>query len=384
MRIGIDCRMFQKSFTGIGRYTYELVNTLQSLSKTDQQAQAHEFVLFLNDPEYSDFTPPSSNFKKVLASAPHYSLDEQTRFLKILNAEKLDLMHFTHFNAPIRYKKPFVVTIHDLTHTLFPGRKMRGLPYRLAYKAVIKNAVKKAKRVIAISKNTKNDLIEILRVPSYKIDVIYEAAGSEFRQVRPEDLGTTAKIIKEKYNIGPPFLLYTGVHRYHKNLPRLIEAFAKLAQKHQVLKLVMTGKPDPLYPEAQQKVEELGLSQSVVFPGLVSEEELIALYNLATAYVFPSLYEGFGLPVLEAMQCGTPVIASNTSSIPEIAGKSKDGTPNAILFNPEEPEDMAEKIDQVLTDPNLQIKLIEKGLSRAKDFSWEKMTKEILALYNQQ
>ena len=146
----------------------------------------------------------------------------------------------------------------------------------------------------------------------------------------------------------------------------------------------MTGKPDPLYPEAQQKVEELGLSQSVVFPGLVSEEELIALYNLATAYVFPSLYEGFGLPVLEAMQCGTPVIASNTSSIPEIAGKSKDGTPNAILFNPEEPEDMAEKIDQVLTDPNLQIKLIEKGLSRAKDFSWEKMTKEILALYNQQ
>lgn len=380
MRIGIDCRMFQSSFTGIGRYTFELVKNLQILSRTDPKAGQHEFVLFLNEPEFSKFKPTEPNFKKVQVDAKHYSLDEQTKFLKTLKEEKLDLMHFTHFNAPIRYNKPFVTTIHDLTHTLFPGKKMRGLPYRMAYKAVVKNAVKKAKRVIAVSENTKKDLIKMLRTPSHKIDVIYEGVNEEFQML--PGVADAQKDATEGLDI-PTFLLYTGVHRYHKNLPRLIEAFSILSPRFPELKLVITGKPDPLYPEAEETTQRLGLKDKVVFSGLVSEEELISLYNHATAYVFPSLYEGFGLPILEAMQCGTPVCASNVSSIPEIAGKAKDGKPNAVLFDPENPQDIAEKIESVLTNPTLQKELIEKGLQRVKAFSWAKMAKQILELYNE-
>ena len=375
MKIGIDCRMFSTNFTGIGRYTYELVKNLEK----DPKAAANNYVLFFNNPEYKKDTPAKSNFKKVLADTPHYSLKEQTQFLKLLNEQNLDLMHFTHFNAPIRYKKPFVVTIHDLTHTLFPGRKMRSIPYRIAYKKVIKNAVKKAKYVIAVSENTKQDLVRMLKTPPEKIHTIYEGANKEFHQLKPAELAKQTQILKKKYNITKPFLLYTGVHRYHKNLPRLIKAFSLIAHKSTAnkLKLVITGKPDPLYPEAEQATKQFHLENRVILPGLVPEDELIALYNLAEAYVFPSLYEGFGLPILEAFACGTPVIASDVSSIPEVAGKN-----NALFFDPEDPKDIAEKIRTLLKTPSLQNDLKQKGLVRVKAFSWRKMAKEILDLYN--
>ncbi|MBT3705034.1 glycosyltransferase family 4 protein [Candidatus Peregrinibacteria bacterium] len=367
MKIGIDCRMFSSNFTGIGRYTAELVKNLEK----DPKSKTHEFVLFFNEPEFSSYKPTKPNFKPILVDAPHYSLKEQTKFLGQLNEQNLDLMHFTHFNAPIRYKKPFIVTIHDLTHTLFPGRKMRALPYRMAYKKVIKNAVKKATHIIAVSENTKKDLIRIHKTNPEKIHTIYEGANKEFHQLKPAELKTL-----KTPNIKEPFLLYTGVHRYHKNLPRLIKAFSLIAHKNRNLDLVITGKPDPLYPEAEEATKQFHLENRIHFTGLVPEDELIALYNLAEAYVFPSLYEGFGLPVLEAFACGTPVVASNVSSIPEIAGKA------ALLFDPENPKDIAEKIQKLLKSHSLQNDLRQKGLARVKAFSWQKMAKEILSLYN--
>jgi glycosyltransferase involved in cell wall biosynthesis len=369
--------MFSSSFTGIGRYTFELVENLQRISPM------HEYVLFFNEPEFSSYTPKAPNFKKVLVNAKHYSVKEQTAFLKILNKENLDLMHFTHFNAPIRYRKPFIVTIHDLTHTLFPGRKMTSFPYRFAYKMVIKNAVRRARRIIAVSKNTKEDLIKILKVDPSKIDVIYEGVNDEFRQLNDEGKKEAEKSLAKKYGISKPFLLYTGVHRYHKNLPRLIEAFNILtASSHKDLSLIITGKKDPLYPEAEKLVKTFALENKVIFTGLIPEEDIIALYNLASVYVFPSLYEGFGLPLLEAFACGTPVAASNVSSIPEIAGHDKTGSSNALLFDPYSPQDIAKKIEQILDVPTLQQKLITNGLKRVKEFSWEKMAEEILNLYN--
>lgn len=370
MRIGIDCRMFKSSFTGIGRYTFELVKNLQKLDTTN------EYILFFNDPEYSAFTPSQPNFKKVLVNAEHYSMSEQTKFLRILNKQHLDLMHFTHFNAPILYKKPFVVTIHDITHTLFPGRKMKSLPYRLAYQKVIKSAIQKSKKIIAVSNNTKQDLETIFHAPAEKIHTIYEGANEEFRQLTDEVRAEYTKIINDKYGITKPYLLYTGVHRYHKNLVRLIQAFKLLTANHPDLKLVITGKDDPLYPEVNEEVFHQSVQGKVIFTGLVPEDDLIALYNLSLAYVFPSLYEGFGLPILEAMQCGTVVCASNVSSIPEIAGEK-----NAVFFDPLNPEDMAAKIEGAIADPALQWKLIQNGFARVKDFSWEKMARELLALY---
>jgi len=370
--------MFKSSFTGIGRYTFELVKNLQKLSGEGVETIAkNEYVLFFNDPEYSAFTPSQPNFKKVLVNAEHYSVAEQTKFLKILNKENLDLMHFTHFNAPIYYKKPFIVTIHDITHTLFPGRKMKGLPYRLAYQKVIKNAIQKSKRIIAVSQNTKKDLENIFQAQSDKIQVVYEGVNDEFHPLNDDQRTDFSKILNEKYGITKPYLLYTGVHRYHKNLPRLIAAFKILSAKNPDLKLVITGKDDPLYPEVNEEVFHQGVQGKVIFTGLVSEDDLIALYNLSLAYVFPSLYEGFGLPVLEAMQCGTVVCASNVSSIPEVAGAE-----NAMFFDPLNIEDMAEKIEKAISDPALQWKLIQNGFNRVKDFSWEKMAREIAQVYN--
>lgn len=254
---------------------------------------------------------------------------------------------------------------------------MRAIPYRIAYKKVMKNAVKKAQNIIAVSENTKNDIIKHHKIKPEKIHTIYEGANKEFHQLKPAELAKQTENLKKKYNITKPFLLYTGVHRYHKNLPRLIKAFSFIAHKNKDLQLVITGKPDPLYPEAEQATKQFHLENRVILPGLVPEDELIALYNLAEAYVFPSLYEGFGLPVLEAFACGTPVIASDVSSIPEVAGKN-----NALFFDPYDPKDISTKIRTLLKTPSLQNDLRQKGLARVKAFSWQKMAKEILSLYN--
>ncbi len=355
MRIGIDCRIFSSKFTGIGRYAFELVSHFEKLN--NKLKNPHQFVLFFNNPEYRSFKTPK-NFKKVLVNAKHYSLAEQTKFPRLLYKEKLDIVHFPHFNVPIVYRKKYIVTIHDLTLSLFPGQKMNKWYHRLAYNITIKNAVKTAKRVISVSENTKFDITSYLKIKPEKITVIYNGVGDEFKLLQNPK---TPKYIKK------PFLLYTGVWRNHKNLPGLLKAFAILRfEKKLNLQLVITGKPDPHYPEVQQAVNNLGLQNDVIFPGMVPEKELIQLYNSALFYVFPSYYEGFGLPPLESMKCGTPVAASNSSCIPEICGKD-----NAIFFDPANPVDIAEKIYKLYKDADLQAALVQKGLSHAAKFSWK-------------
>jgi len=364
MKIGIDCRIYSSKFTGIGRYTHELVKNLIRIN--DEKMRPHEIVLFFNDQEFHEYTPPNPSVKKVLANARHYSFAEQIKFLRILNSQHLDFMHFPHFNVPYFYYRPYTVTIHDLTISLFPGKgnKIWKFFQKIAYDIIIKNATVKAKKVLTISENTKKDLIEQLHVPKEKIEVIYNGVSDEFTLI--EDPKIFQKTLS-KYKIKKEFLLYTGVWRYHKNLPRLIEAFAILKQKKNIdISLVITGKPDPDYPETKEKVKELNLTDDVIFTGLVDEEELIHLYNAANIYVFPSLYEGFGLPPLEAMKCGTPVVASNSSSIPEICGEG-----NAIFFDPYNVDDMAEKIEKVYRDADLQAELIEKGMAHASRFTWQ-------------
>lgn len=370
MRIGIDCRMFGLKFTGIGRCAFELVKHL--IEKNSELENPHQIVLFFNKNEYHEFSE-SKYVKKVLVNAQHYSIKEQTKFLWKLYKEKLDVVHFPHFNVPLLYRKPYTVTIHDLTLSLFPGNKMTKWYQRLAYYIVIRNAVKKAKKIIAVSENTKSDIIKMLHIPDKKIEVIYNGVSEEFEMLKNASL---FKKTLDKYNIKKEFLLYTGVWRSHKNLPRLIHAFALLKHKYNLdLQLVITGKHDPCYPEARHATKFLGLENEVIFTGAVDEKELVHLYNAAIIYVLPSLYEGFGLPILESMKCGTPVAASNVSSIPEICG---DG--NAILFDPYSPEDIAEKINTLYRNPSLQVKLIEGGIARAQEFTWEKMSEETYEL----
>jgi glycosyltransferase involved in cell wall biosynthesis len=368
-RIGIDCRMYSEAFTGIGRYVYELTENLLRLDEDN------EYVLFFNNPESQNFSSPNKNVKKVLVNAPHYSVKEQTKFPHILNNEHLDLMHFTHFNAPVLYNRPSVVTIHDLTLHFYPGKKKASPLHRMAYGLTLKTAVRKAKSIITISQNTKKDLQILLKVPSGKIDVIYEGVDEKFKIL---DDKMPVEKVKKEFKLDKPYLLYTGVWRCHKNLPNLIEAFHILKNEYDFDGyLVITGRADPLYaPDIVDKAVSLNLGEDVIFTGLVPEEDLVPLYNGALVYVFPSLYEGFGLPPLEAMQCGVPVAASTSSCIPEICGGN-----NAIYFDPSNPKDMSEKIFRVISEKSLRENLIANGLKHVKKFSWNTMAEETLKVY---
>ncbi len=371
MKIGIDARMYSTEFTGIGRYVYELT---RHLAETDTK---NEYVLFMNEPEFSMYEPPNKRFSKVLVNARHYSLKEQLSYYWALERAGLDLMHFTHFNAPMLYRRPSIVTIHDLTLSFFPGKKMNSAFYRAAYNLVLKTSVKHAKKVIAVSENTKQDLVDIVHVNPGKVEVIYEGVCEHFG---PRADKEKVEDVMRKYGISKEYLLYTGVWRGHKNLVNLIRSFALLREGPEGfdLSLVITGEEDPYYPEVKRTVSELGLEHHVIYTGMVPEAELVTLYQGATAYVFPSLYEGFGLPPLEAMRCGTPVVASRTSCIPEICGEH-----NAVYFDPYDPEDMANGIRRVLLDENLRDELRECGLKHSLKFSWEKMAEKTLKVYQE-
>lgn len=370
MKIGIDARMYGTGFTGIGRYVNELIANILEVDNKN------EYVLFMNSPEYEVFELPWKNARKVLVNAKHYSFAEQFRFLSLLKKEKLDIMHFTHFNAPIFYKGKSVVTIHDLTLHFYPGKKMTSFCRRLAYQLVIRSVIKHAKKIIAVSENTKNDLCEILKVPANKISVIYEGVDNHFKEIADENV---KKNIAKKYGIIKPFLLYTGVWRSHKNLVNLIKAFSYLKKNNDFDgQLVITGKEDPLYTEIRSVIKDLELESDIVFPGMVPDSDLPALYNAAKIYVFPSLYEGFGLPPLEAMACGVPVAASCAACIPEICGKE-----NAVFFDPYDPVNISDAILKIWLNEELKQKLIANGKNRIKDFSWKKMAKEILGIYEQ-
>jgi len=369
MRIGIDARMYGSGFTGIGRYTYELIRNLAEIDKEN------EYVIFLREEEYDKFNPPNERFSKILADFPHYSFAEQIDFLKLLNSSNLDLMHFAHFNVPIFYNKPYIVTIHDLTLSFYPGKKMNSFIRRSAYKLVLRTITKKALKIIAVSNHTKMDLQKIYNIPDERIEVIYNGVNPEF--------GTPSKTsrpdLMKRFGIQKPFFLYTGVWRDHKNIVGLIKAFAEMNKElGNQYNLVITGRLNPSYHEIPDTVKELKLENDVNLVGLVSEDDVRALYQYALAYVFPSFYEGFGFPPLESMLCRTPVAASNRSAVPEICGEG-----NALFFDPASVPDMKEKMRIIATDASVRQNLVNRGIERVKFFDWKKTANAVLKIYNQ-
>lgn len=369
MKIGIDARMYGSSFTGIGRYTAELIKNLAELDKKNK------YVIFLRKENFDEFILPNDRFTKVVADYGHYTFGEQLGFARLLHRMKLDLMHFTHFNAPILYRKPYVVTIHDLTLSFFPGKKMTGFLHRLAYQFVLRNVVNKAKAIISVSENTKKDLMKVIGTPEDKITVIYNGISAQFNGIKP----TSHADLYKKLGLEKPFFLYTGVWRSHKNVLGLIRAFYLFNQKNdEQYNLVITGRHNPTYHEIPDLIKSLKAEDTIHLVGLVSEEDLIGLYDNALAYVFPSFYEGFGLPPLEAMLHGTPVIASNTSAIPEVCGEG-----NALFFDPYDLEDMQEKMKLIVSDAALRQQLIDHGKKRVEAFSWIDNAKDTLVIYMQ-
>ncbi|MDP2691142.1 MAG: glycosyltransferase family 1 protein [bacterium] len=372
MTIGIDCRLYSPKYTGIGRYVFELIKNLMNLDQTNH------YILYFNSEEYDDFVCPNERWEKRLVTIPHYSLAEQTKFLKVLNREQIDLMYFPHFNAPIRYKKPFVVTIHDLTLHHYPNKSYhprwsakKSLQIAV-YRFIMGRVLKHARKIIAVSDNTRQDLIREYLIPEEKIVKILEGVPESFQQASEEQLDR----VRNTYAITKPYLLYTGVWRSHKNLLNLIQAFHQLLKRGHDIQLVLTGKKDPSYPEIPKLIEDLDLKNEVILTGFVSEEDLIALNSGARVFVFPSLYEGFGLPPLEAMQLGVPVACSKNSSLPEVCGDA------ALYFDPHQKDDMVRQIELLLIDEALRDEMIRRGHENLKRFSWKTMSSGILDIFN--
>ncbi|NCD00863.1 glycosyltransferase family 1 protein [bacterium] len=377
-RIGIDARFYGPIGKGLGRYTKEIVDRVVSLDNDNF------YVIFLSPDNYNDFSYEGKNVKKVLVRSRWYSLKEQIFFPIKIWKEKLDLMHFTHFNVPIFLPVKFVVTIHDLILTKFNSRrasKLNWLFYRLkylAYKFVILRAVKKSEKIITVSEFTKKDILKKFKINGEKVSMIYEGVFSFI------DLDGAEEKLEKKYSfdINEPFLLYVGNAYPHKNLEGLINIFIKL--KNKKIKLVLVGHMDYFYNRIKDLSIKIGLSGNedkakdrIIFPGYVPDNDLGIFFKKATAYIFPSLYEGFGLPPLEAMSKSCPVISSNQGSLKEILDYA------AYYFNPYNIEESCQKIDNFLEDKKIREEYIEKGLERIKFFSWDKAAKETLEVYKE-
>lgn len=367
MRIGIDARAY--GWTGIGRYARNLIRELTTNSPH------HEFVLFV-PARYARAVAEYPRTRVIPVRDSYYSLYEQTGFLAQLLATRVDLVHFVSFNAPMLYRRPSVVTIHDLTRFHFPGAKHRDRLHQRAYRAVFRSAVSHARRIIAVSQFTKSELVRMFPFARAKVSVVHEGVEERFfRQGDDRAVEQADAAVLRRLGIGKPYLLYVGLWLKHKNLPSLLRAFRHLRQTGYTGTLVITGEGRPWDEDVRGLSTEEQVADAVRFPGHLADEDLPALYRQADVFLFPSLSEGFGLPPLEAMASGTPVVAARAGSLPEILGDA------ALLADPFDPVQMAGAVRVLGEDARLRAQLIERGSSLAHRYSWLACARETLAVY---
>jgi len=382
MRIGIDGRYIQDHFPGIGRYTYSLIRALAQVASDDSFIVLHNPALRNTRYDVAALAR-HANVTLVPVDVPTFSTAEQTRLPWIVRRLRLDVLHSPYYIKPYLLPCPSVVSLYDLISARYP--EYLPSPWaRRAFAATTRLAITTARRLITLSAASRRDLVELYGVPPERVTVTPLAADERFQPIAEAKI---LEAVRRKYDLPERFVLYLGSNKPHKNLVRLIQVWSLvLSPQSSVpnlqsaicnLQLVVAGHWDPRYPQAQQKATELGLGEAVRFLGDVSEADLPALYNLATVFAFPSLYEGFGLPPLEAMACGTPVVCANTSSLPEVVGDA------ALLFDPLDVQAMAATIAQALSDASLRAALRARGLARARLFSWERTARETLAAYRE-
>jgi glycosyltransferase involved in cell wall biosynthesis len=363
--IGVDATPLLGERSGVGNYSARL---LAAQLETEPE---QEFLLYSNR-LLENLEPALARAQKIPGYFPRSRwLWMQMTLPKIIRQTNPDICHFTNALAPLWLNRPYVLSIHDAT--LFLYGRYHPRTRLLAIRLMLPLVVRRAAAIITVSHSARQDLQRILKIPEEKIHVVYEAAPKHFQQVtNPTELSR----IQKKYNLPEQFLLYVGTLEPRKNLTRLVRALGRLKAQGQPQKLVMAGPWGWSMDDFQQQIEELDLKESVQLLGYVPEEDLPGLYSLATIFVFPSLYEGFGLPPLEAMACGTPVLSSKNSSLAEICGDA------AYLVDPRNEESLVEGLQRLLTDEPLRETLKESGSKRAAEFSWERAAKETTAVYN--
>ena len=366
MRVAIDARKLHDF--GIGTY---IRNLLRHLGKIDRET---EYVLLCHAADLGIAAQLGPNFRTVLEASPNYSLREQIHVPWVLRRERPDVFHAPHYVLSPATPCRAVVTIHDCIHLMFP----QYLPNRAAYvyaRALMWNAARQAHRILTVSEASKRDIIHFFNVAPEKVVVAYNAIEERFAAT-PSDEAIAR--VRERYQLDHQFVLYVGNIKPHKNLVRLIEAFDQLRRRgFDDLKLLIIGDEISKLPALRRAVHSHKLHKHVRFLGYLQDETLAILYRLAAVFVFPSLYEGFGLPPLEAMASGTPVVTSNVSSMPEVAGDA------AVLVDPYNVDSIVDGIAAVLRDPPLREALRARGFARAGEFSWARSVARTQALYQE-
>ncbi len=372
MKVGIDCRLWNQ--TGVGRYICNLVTNLALIDKKN------EYVLFVRSQDEKEFKIQNSKFKIVRADVRWHSVEEQVRLPGILSEQNLDLMHFPYFSVPILYNKPFIVTIHDLIVNRFNTGRASTLPFplyfakRIGYHAVLSNAVYRSKKIIVPSNAVRVNLLRTYpRINSEKVEVTYEGGFGPLTALRVSEV-RNEKLVEGRY------LLRVGNFYPHKNVEGLLLAFNEFLydnyQNHDV-KLVLVGKRDYFSKRITKQIKKLNIGTNVIFLENATDEDLVLLYSNATATIIPSFEEGFSLTAVEALGCGSPLIASDIPVHREICGNV------AVYCNPFDTNDIKQKISFVFSLVESSRKeLVDQGKRQAKKFSWEKMAEQTLSVYN--
>lgn len=346
MEVTIDCDVLKNKKTGVEEYTLNIINSVSSYTN----------VNLLHDKKIKHYI--FDKYDEQLFNLPKYPLSRFINSILFPQNPKTKIIHCPTPTGPFWIKpknKKLVVTVHDITPLIFS--KHHNFKRKIYYQVIVKKLLHQANKIISISETTKKDLIKFYKIPESKIKVIYHGVSIKH----------TSKPIPKKYKIDSEYILYVGTVEPRKNLIRLIEAYNKIKPKE---KLVIVGASGWKNKDIYKKQ-----NKNIIFTGYIPDEDLNKFYSNAKIFIYPSLYEGFGLPILEAMACKTPVITSNTSSMPEVGGDA------VIYVNPTNTNDIANKLKELLNNKPLQKQLSEKGYKRSKQFTWDKTAKETIEIY---
>jgi glycosyltransferase involved in cell wall biosynthesis len=381
LRIGVNALFLQRPLTGMGQHLFHL---LKGLDEYDDQ---NTYVLLsprFKHSSVSRFPQLSDRFqnKEVVSALRRFGENfeslwwEQVGMVRACHREKIELLHCPYFAAPYFLPARTVVTVHDVITLVMPEYRVRR--ESRMYSSLVAFTVRRADAIITVSDYSKRDIMRTLQIPEDRIHVIGNAVDSSYRPISD---GRMVESVRERYGIGPKYILYFGGFDVRKNVGRLLEAYAALPHStREEYQLVIAGRlpfvGHPLYPDPRPRIKELGLEDQVVVTGQIREQDKAPLYSAATLYVFPSLYEGFGMPVLEAMACGATVITSNLSALPEVAGDA------ACLVDPYDTQAISQAIGELLENETMRSELRERALARAQHFSWKRVAQQTLDVYS--
>lgn len=370
-KIGIEVqRLFRKKKHGMEVVAMELINELKQMQTADS------FVVFAKDDEDKKSFANTENISFKTITGRTYMDWEQISLPKAARKEQIDFLHSTCNTSALRLKVPLLLTLHDIIY--LEELNFKGTAYQnfgnLYRKFVVPAIVKKSRYIITVSNFEKHVIMKKLNVPEEKIKVVYNAVNKKFNNNYSKK---EIKDCREKYHLPEQFILFLGNTAPKKNTSNVVDAYIKYCDSFsEPIPLIMLDYDKYLLEEKLKKCNRQELLKNFIFPGFISSNEMPLIYNAATLFLYPSLRESFGLPILEAMGCGAPVITSNTSSMPEVAANA------ALLADPFSANDIAEKIAEILTNTSLKKDLIQKGFARAAEFTWKKSAENLLSIYN--